>query len=181
VFESADERAICAMEDAMGEKNEIQAALENLAKEFSALIDGAKLKLKLASMDARDAAAKVGTELDTVRSKVIAAGERWRDLPSLSEEERLQLHLFQMELKERMSALEPTVSLLAKDAKEAFQSLPIEAARLEATLASMAAKDAVERRLDAATREAKEASRARTDAVDGLAKRAKERKDKLTR
>lgn len=163
----------------MTDKNEIQVALENATKEFGALVESAKVKLKLASMDAKDAAAKVGIEFDAVRAKVIEVGDRWRNTPALSEEERLQLHLFQMELKERLAALEPTIAILANDVKVAVQKLPVEAARLEATLAGMAAKDAVEKRVDAAKREMKDASRAITDAVDGLAKRAKELRSKL--
>lgn len=118
--------------------------IDHVLTALRGLRDELRLQVHLLKLDlAQDAARGVRTvadALDDVAQRLDGARER----------SALQTHLAWMDARDRFASIEPALehalARIRSASHEVDDALPIEAARLRATLAAMDAKDAVERR-----------------------------------
>lgn len=139
--------------------------LDHLLGRIRGLRDELRLQVHLLRMDAQGGVRTVADALDDVARRLDAARERGA----------LQTHLAWMDARDRYATIEPALTRALDGVRRskdgALDALPLEAARLQATLAAMDARDAVEARRKKAAADVRDAEHRAGEALKDLAHR----------
>lgn len=139
--------------------------VDHVLASLRALRDELRLEVHLLRTEVADGLRTVSDALDDVVRRVEGAPSRGA----------LESHLAWMEARDRFAVVEPALrralQTVRRSAADAADALPFEAARLQATLAAMDARDAVEARRRAAPADLQRARATAESALVDLAHR----------